>query len=708
MVVDESLKEMRLEGRGGKMKNGMNKSLILIILLAFTTLVVMGCTKQEMKEEPCGGKMCPEGYMLSQDCNCIMDMKHNQTFDVRNGSQIKLFNNLYNVELKPILTSDCKKDGIMVILSNKANESYNFTKSIEFSDMFYDHYIMGNLSLKDYDYNVDIHLEECDYTNPYVILKTYQDESKEESIDLSEGSSYTINNKTFKVKKIDVSVDSVDHYDNTLTMEKGDEEELGDSNYVLKLLDIDITTNKVRANGTTVTKEESTLATFEGDYSVEVQSIDFDIDPASVNVDVETMEETDEFTAPDGSKVKVEDINVLLNNCSMNCSVNMSNVTLKVKPYGDSSYHTYTLNEGDKLNVSSRLQLEVSGINIEVNANCSNETHICEVVSKNVEIRFVKVGPSCSSYNKEVTFVVTYPNTSEETVTLEEGEDYHLTSDVILTVDSVDVVLSDPDYSGNCEVLNKTVTFTFSPPVYDCKIDTKKAKFKVERFDDTDESWMVEGEEKTLLGVDINVLDITAGVTLSNDTCVVSNKKVKVSASHSGYCKVDSEKVKVEVNNEVESLDKGESFDVGESRVELVDITYDLNSECEVKNKKATFEIQSPEVQEFTTYPGEEKVVGMFRIKVDNISMDTELDGLECNLINKSVYLIVDTDYDHMAKWVEEDDQIVIGGGKVIVKEIGAEHPEEVEKWCTVDNISAILEWIPYIVQDVQNMTEES
>ncbi|MCD6226938.1 hypothetical protein J7J90_00385 [Candidatus Micrarchaeota archaeon] len=694
--------------------------MVSLLLISFILMFMFGCAEQNKEENVCGGKICPYGYTLSEDCSCIMDMTHNQTFNVQNGSTIQLFGDKYNVVLNPILSSDCNEQGLSVIINkikqtteNETNEteSYNFTKSVMLSGLYNNSYIKGNLTLEDYDYNIDIHLEPCDYTDPYVALKVYQDEDETDEIELDEGESYSVNGGEFKLDDVVVSTDSVDPFDGTFTMNKGDNEELGNNDYTLKLSDVQINTQKIRVGGQNVTREEGMQAVFEGDYSVKVDDINYHVDPASVNIDTETMEETDEFTAPDGSKVKVQNINVILNNCTLNCTVNMSNVTLNVKPYGASSYSTYTLNQGDILNVSDNLQLRIQNINIDVISNCTNETHVCEVDSKNVEIRFTKVGPSCSVYDKGAEFTVTYPNTTEETVTLDEGEEYHLTSDLILSIDSVNIELSKPDYSGNCEVQSSNVTFTFSPPTYACEITSKKAKFTVDRFDESDNGWAT--NSLTLLGVDINIDNITADVELNNGSCTVSNEKVSVSVSHDGYCHVNSEKVKVKIGDEVENLDKNEEFSVGESDIELIGFSYELNTKCEAKDKSATFEVKSPNIEEFNIFKGDEKTVGIFNIKIDNISMDTDLEGLDCNLINKSAHITINTDYDHVSKLVSEGDQVIIGGGKVIVKEINAEHPDVVEKWCTTKNVTATLNWIPMInvgadAEVDANLTEQS
>ncbi len=666
---------------------------MFLMLFTFSLFMIFGCIGGEPEEVACDN-ICPYGYDYGDNCTCVMDPLHEQTFNVKDGSNFVMFGEQYAVTLHAL--DDCEDEGIQVNIAGD-NAIYEFTDSVELSKIIDGQYYMGKLVLADYDYDTETGSEPCDYDSPYVTIKTYQDEEDQDDVTLDKGDTYSFvldDDYSFKFNDYSIDINEVEDFSEDYTLNVGDDEELGNDDYSFSVEDIGITTKKVRSDSSSVTREEGTQATFEGDYSVRVDDITYNIDSASVNKDLETMEVNDEITAPDGSKVKVQSINIGLNDCDNDCSVAESTVTLNVMAPGD-SYEEHTLADTDVLNVSDRLRITISSIDVDVNATCTNTTESCEITGKTVDIQFTKVGANCDIYNKGADFTVTYPDTTTETISLSADEDYHLTDDLILSLESVNGGLTEPDYSGHCELDDTNVTFTFSSPTYECEITGRKVQFNVERFDDEDSVWVTSDEN--ILGVNFDIDQIIADVTYEDDSCVVTNKEVKVSVSHDSYCDVDSEEIEIEVEGDKEDIEVDDEFEVGPSEIKFVGLDYDLNSRCEPKNVEAQFEVNVPGVDVFNIDEQTEKTVGIFTIYVGDVVMDPKVDDSECLMKNKKAMITINTKYDYANKDLEEGDTIVIGGGKVIIQKIDAVYPEYIESWCTPSNYSAVLKWVPKV-----------
>jgi len=663
-----------------------------LILISF---IFMGCIGEEPEEEidPCGGLICPNGYFLSEQCACLRDFSKNQTYSVSDNSTIKVFDNSYKLKLIPVLDG-CEEQGLIVDMIG--DENYTFEDQMTLEGSQNNVLLSGILSLNNFSYDIETHSEECEYAGPYTTLKVYQSLDIEDEVELNEGKTHNLETGNLKLNEVVISADKINAFDKQISLNQGDTEKIGDSDYTLKLSDVEIKTSKVRAAINTVTKEQGMMATFPGDYAVVVSNIGYTINPSPVATTDRVMGVDDQFTSSDNSIISINTINAVLNDCNDTCSVNSSWVSVKVKPKGTGSFKTYILNETDYLNVSDKLRIQIRDIDITVDANCTNGTGDCTITRRRVSVRFLSVGDECTTTNKRTTFQITYPNTETTSVTLNAGEEYQLSSGLVLTLQSVLLDLSNPDYGGNCEVENVNSTFSFSPPEYECQITSKRAKVTVDRFGEKSDLWVNINQSKTLLGADINVHDISADVELSGSTCRVSNKAAVIDVSRPVYCKINSERARVQPNNgDIESIKKLDTFKVGESEIQLLKVEYELDSSCIAKEKSAFFEIKSPKVNEFDIYAGDRKVAGMFDIKAEEIEMTTKIEGNSCSLIDRRVFVVVDTDYDRVSKWMQINDELLIGGGKIIVKDISADYPNELDRWCTTSNITAVLGWMP-------------
>ncbi len=669
---------------------------VILILLLGLGLLFFGCVNNEQQ----GETECPEGYSLvNGSCvpvnDNVLSIRLGESFTV-DGQTLRFDNLLYDTQ---VVDGDCHVSDISAVIKGTVNGTEQ-TYSLHKGDIL--DLKTSKIRFKDVDYDTKINRVSCTPKDVRAKLKVRVPEYDEHDY------TFTLNDTEELSSGVELSVPSIrvnafyqEPMDIDVLIEMYETSKIN-SDLSIKYLQPIITTSSQSTESVEITKGEDQLASLPGDYAIMIDNININVNPADSDTEDKEYEVGDSDTFQDDTKLYITNVYINMTNCSDGCTVVSKYVNIKYRPRGTGEYLYANLTEGDEINLSSRVLLHISSIDVDTYCYNNTEENITECRYENVSIgaRVTVYGTSCSMSDRSVSLRLIRPDSSEEHLTLDNGEARELVSGEYISVEEISGVLSDP-ILGECNLTNKTVRLSVRVPVNQHEITQKKVKLRISYKGDEYTPTLGEGDSYEVGdGITLEVKRIDAELDCSGNDCDVEDSDVAVHVSAPPRCKMGKKEVLFSYDDNQITAGEDETFTIQGIEYEVKSIEADITpnedeSRCEVDNKKVRLTEYRPVEESVRLKVGENETIGGLVVGITDYDADVERVGDTCKVNNKKVELFLKYGNNVETHDAEEGDKYSLGDYTVLVDDIDLDLPDKVVDTCKLENIVGRFEILP-------------
>jgi len=668
-------------------------AVILVFSLMFFMLGCVGQGQQNANES-----ICPEGFHLingtcvpsENQSKVILTLSPGQEFSISDNNFI-LDNILYDSSIR---NGTCVLNDITAIIKKKINETSSETYSIDLN---------GQLQLGDrsitfsaLNYSSFIKSGECKAKNIDVTFSVKTPEYDKDSFTLGLDDTHDLpSGDELSVDSIKYSSNFDDSIDLTISLDENEDSHIS-SDLRIVYLDTIVQTERGDEQEVNITRGEGQMASLPGDYSLEITSIDMTVNPPDSNIETNNYEKGNSTTFSDDTTMQVDDIIINMTNCSDTCSIINKTVRLKVRPEGTGSYEYYNLSEGDTINASALIVIEI--VSIDADTYCYNNTETneteCRYENATVELRETTYNEHCSVSDKHIDVRLIRPDTSDETATLDYGERKEFLTNEVIEALSITGDLSD-SYGGMCNLTNKKATLYIKVPSTSYSLSSAKAKLKI--IYKGDEFVKTLGKDQSVeIGNGINISIDELDVSLDEDG-KVSDASAKIHITAPKRCRdVGAEATLRYSDNNKINVKEGDEFTINGLNYDVDSITATVTpgeDSCKVTNKKIKLNEYIPVIKNISLNIGENKTIGDLLLGLSEANIDVSKDtNKNCILGDKGIKIFLISGGAEKDIDANEGDVYSIGDYEVTVEQINADIPSKAKDSCEINDLSATFE----------------